>query len=137
MSAEYFLDTNILVYAFDQTASEKKARALQLIDVDQNWAISWQVIQEFSSVALHRFATPVKPGFLSDFIEFVLWPKCTVLPTQSTYQSALEIQAQTKYCYYDSLILAAAIESGATQLLTEDLQSGRRFGPVQVSNPFA
>ena len=63
MSAEYFLDTNVLVYAFDQTAPEKQARARELLNVDRNWAISWQVVQEFSSVALHRFAKPVSPDF--------------------------------------------------------------------------
>ena len=136
MSAEYFLDTNVLVYAFDQTAAEKQACARELLNVDRDWAISWQVVQEFSSVALHRFEVPVKPNFLKNFIELVLWPKCHVMPSQSLYSAAVEIHAQTQYRFYDALMLAAAIESGTTRLYTEDLQSGRKFGQVEIVNPF-
>lgn len=136
MSAEYFLDTNAIVYAFDQTAPEKQIRARSLLDMDRDWAISWQVIQEFSSVALHRFAVPVEPSFLKNFIELVLWPKCRVMPSQALYTSAVEIHTQTQYRFYDALILAAAIEAGASHLYTEDLQDGRQFGELVIVNPF-
>lgn len=136
MSAEYFLDTNVLVYAFDQSAPEKQSRAKELLDVDRNWAISWQVVQEFSSVALLRFAKPVSPSFLKNFIELVLWPKCKVMPSQSIYQAAIEIHHQTQYRYYDALVLAAALESGAPTLYTEDLQDNRAFGSLSIRNPF-
>ncbi|PXA03469.1 VapC toxin family PIN domain ribonuclease [Coraliomargarita sinensis] len=136
MSADYFLDTNVLVYAFDQTAPEKQARARELIEIEHNWSISWHVLQEFSSVALHRFAKPVSPHFLKNFIELVLWPKCQVMPSQSLYQNACDLHAHTQYRYYDSLILAAAIESGATRLYSEDFQDGRPFGSLIVQDPF-
>lgn len=136
MSAEYFLDTNVLVYAFDQTAPEKQARARELLNVDRNWAISWQVVQEFSSVALHRFAKPVSSDFLKNFIELVLWPKCRVMPSQALYVNAVEIHGQTQYRFYDALILASALESGAPQLYSEDLQDGRKFGGLRIVNPF-
>ena len=126
----------MLVYAFDQSAPEKQARARALLDVNRSWAISWQVVQEFSSVALHRFAKPVRLVFLKQFIELVLWPKCAVLPSQSLYQAAVEIHAQTQYRFYDALVLAAALESGATRLLSEDLQEGRSFGDLRIENPF-
>jgi predicted nucleic acid-binding protein len=136
MSADYFLDTNVLVYAFDQSAPEKQGRARELLDVDRNWAISWQVVQEFSSVALHRFAKPVSPAFLKNFIELVLWPKCQVMPSQALYRTAIEIHGQTQYRYDDALVLAAALESGAARLLSEDLQDGRAFGSMKIENPF-
>ena len=136
MSADYFLDTNVLVYAFDQTAPEKQRRSRELMDMEHNWAISWQILQEFSSVALHRFAKPVSPDFLKNFIELVLWPKCQVLPSQTLYQKACDLHAHTQYRYYDSLVLAAAIESGAARLYSEDLQDGRHFGGLRIKNPF-
>ena len=110
MSAEYFLDTNVLVYAFDQTSPEKQEKARALLDLNRNWAISWQVVQEFSSVALHRFKKPVTPEFLNNFVELVLWPKCLVMPSLPVYQSATNICEQTQYRYYDALILAAALD---------------------------
>jgi predicted nucleic acid-binding protein len=136
MSAEYFLDTNVLVYAFDKTAPAKQKLAKTLIDMDRDWAISWQVVQEFSSVALHRFAAPVTPEFLEDFIELVLWPKCTVTPTRKIYCNAVKIQQQTQFRFYDALILAAALESGAPQLYSEDMQDGRSYAALSITNPF-
>ena len=136
MSAEVFLDTNVVVYAFDKTAPKKQACARELLNVDANWAISWQVIQEFSNVALHRFAQPVTTDFLNNFIDLVLWPKCVVFPSRELNSTALRLQHRTQYRYYDSLILASAIESGATTLLSEDLQAGRQFGNLTIQNPF-
>jgi len=136
MSADYFLDTNVLVYAFDQTAPEKQRRARELLDVDRQWAISWQVVQEFSSVALHRFAQPVSVSFLKRFLELVLWPKCRIMPSAGLYQAALAIHKQTQYRFYDALIVACALESGAPVLYSEDLQSGRHYGSLIIENPF-
>jgi len=136
MSAEYFLDTNVLVYAFDQSQPEKQARARDLLDPNRDWAISWQVIQEFSSVALHRFAKPVSPKFLRDFIELVLWPKCRIMPSPGLIEAAIRIHDQTQYRFYDSLIVASAMEAGVTRLISEDLQGGREFGGLRIENPF-
>ena len=136
MSAEYFLDTNVLVYAFDQTQPKKRERARNLLDPERDWAISWQVVQEFSSVALHRFAEPVSPKFLENFIELVLWPKCRVMPSQSLYAAAISLHGKRPYRFYDALIVAAAIESGAPTLWTEDLQAGRRVDGLKIENPF-
>lgn len=136
MSVEYFLDTNVLVYAFDQTAPKKQERARALLDVNRDWVISWQVVQEFSSVALHRFKVPVEANFLKNFIELVLWPKCRVMPSQALYARSVELHAYTQYRFYDALVLAAAIESGAKRLYTEDLQNGRKLDELVIENPF-
>ena len=136
MSAEYFLDTNVLVYAFDQTQPKKRERARELLDTERDWAISWQVVQEFSSVALHRFSEPVSPKFLENFIELVLWPKCRVMPSQNLYATAISLHGKTQYRFYDALIVVAAIESGAPTLWTEDLQAGRRVDGLKIENPF-
>jgi predicted nucleic acid-binding protein len=136
MSADYFLDTNVIVYAFDRSAPKKQARAKELMDMDRNWAISWQVVQEFSAVALHRFKKPVRPEFLKMFIDLVLWPQCRVMPSQELYQRAVDIHGATKYHMYDALVLAAARESGARTLYTEDLQDGRSLADLRIQNPF-
>lgn len=136
MRAEYFLDTNIVVYAFDQSAPDKRDKARALMAVDQPWAISWQVVQEFSAVALHRFAKPLSVDFLSDFTEHVLWPHCRVHPSLALHSMALRIHQQTHYRYYDALIVSGAIESGARTLYTEDLQDNRSLGDLRIANPF-
>ncbi len=136
MSAEYFLDTNILVYAFDQKAEHKREKALSLSQAGQPWMISWQVVQEFCSVARHRFTIPLDLEFLGDYLNLFLLPHCKVMPSGPIYRKALQIQRETQYRFYDSLIVAAALESGASILYSEDLQHGRHIGHLRIMNPF-
>lgn len=137
MSADCFLDTNILVYAFEKDIPKKREIALSLIKPEKPWRISWQVIQEFSSVALHKFKIPLDPDYLADFSTEILWPHCTVYPTPKIHRTAIGIHRDTQYRFYDCLIVAAALESGAKILYSEDLQNGRSFGEMKIVNPFA
>ena len=137
MSADYFLDTNILVYAFEKDIPEKREIALSLMAPGAPWQLSWQVIQEFSSVALHKFKTPLDADYLADFATEILWPHCTIFPSPQIHRTATHLHRQTQYRFYDCLILAAALESGAKILFSEDLQSGRSFNELKIVNPFA
>lgn len=136
MNANCFLDTNILVYSFEKDIPQKREIALSLIDPSKPWQISWQVIQEFSSVALHKFKTPLDEDYLSDFSAEILWPHCTILPGPKIHSSAIKLQRETQYRFYDCLIVATALASGAKTLYSEDLQHGRAFGHLSIVNPF-
>lgn len=136
-STPYFLDTNILVYAFEPDQKEKMTIARKLIADSSPWQISWQVVQEFCSVALHRFQVPLSNHYLDSLVDLLLAPHCTVFPDAELWQSALQIQADTQYRFYDSLIVASALRSGAEVLYSEDLQHGRRFGDLEIRNPFS
>lgn len=135
MSAKVFLDTNVLIYALDAAAPHKQQRAKELL-ADEDWVISWQIIQEFSNVALHRFTVPMTTPDLAHYLELVLWPRCAVFPSPAIYRAALAIQQQTQYRFYDSLVVASALASGAQRLYSEDLQAGRLVGPLTIQNPF-
>jgi predicted nucleic acid-binding protein len=135
MSAKAFLDTNVIAYSFDTSAPSKRQRALELM-AEKEWALSWQVVQEFSNLALHKFAVPMKPEDLEDYLALVLWRHCTVFPSPAIYQSAMTVHSQTQYRFYDSLVVAAALASGAIILFSEDLQHGRKFGSLTIRNPF-
>ncbi len=134
--SSYFLDTNILVYAFEQRESEKRNLARRLIDDSNPWETSWQVIQEFCSLALHRFKTPLPVPYLESLLDLLIIPHCTVFPDASIWRSTLRIQKETQYRFYDSLIVAAALQSGAPVLYTEDLQHGRKIADLEIRNPF-
>ena len=135
MSAEFFLDTNILVYAFDPGSPTKQSVSKKLLN-SKGWFVSWQVVQEFSSVALHRFAVPMKPNDLADYISLKLWPRCSILPSDAIFSQAIAIHARYGYRYYDCLIISSAIVGGATKLLSEDLQHGQKIGSLSIINPF-
>jgi len=139
MNAECFLDTNVFLYAFDRGAAAKRARAGELIGDGLRSGcavISWQVCQEFLHAALHKPTTAVPPQLLADYLSHVLAPMCRVMPSPALYGNALRIHRETRFRFYDSLIVAAAIESGAPVLYSEDLQHDRWIGPLRIVDPF-
>jgi predicted nucleic acid-binding protein len=139
MSGRFFLDTNIFVYSFDQSAAAKARRSVELIRealTTQRGVISYQVVQEFFNVALRRFAQPMQPADASQYLGTVFRPLLTVHSSQALYAEALQLHAQSGLSWYDSLIVSSAMQAGCDVLYTEDLQHGQRFGSLQVRNPF-
>jgi predicted nucleic acid-binding protein len=136
MSAKFFLDTNVVAYAFDGSAPLKRSRARELMS-KPDWVVSWQVIQEFSNLALHKFAVRMTPSDLVEYLDMVLWPHCAILPAPEIYRSATTLHSKTQYRFYDCLIVSAALASGASVLLSEDLQEDRAIGRLIIRNPFS
>jgi predicted nucleic acid-binding protein len=143
MSDRFFLDTNIFVYSFDQSAAAKARRATQLIRealTTQKGVISYQVVQEFFNVALRRFSQPMQAADAEQYLSTVFRPLLAVHSSQALYVEALHLQAQggaqSGLSWYDSLIVSAALQARCDLLYTEDLQHGQRFGTLQVRNPF-
>ncbi|OGO73138.1 MAG: hypothetical protein A2Z49_01195 [Chloroflexi bacterium RBG_19FT_COMBO_56_12] len=139
MSDKYFLDTNIFVYSFDQAQPEKMEKARALIAealLKGNAIISSQVIQEFLNVATRKFAVPLKLEDSKEYLQKVLNPLCQVYPDLELYQACLELQLETGYSFYDSLMLSAAVRGGCDGFLSEDLRSGQYVHSIRIVNPF-
>jgi predicted nucleic acid-binding protein len=139
MSDRFFLDTNVFVYSFDQSAAVKARKAAQLIRkalTTRKGIISYQVVQEFYNVALRRFSQPMRQGDAEQYLATVFRPLLGVHSSPALYVEALQLQAQSGLSWYDSLIVSAAIQARCDFLLTEDLQHGQRFGSLRVANPF-
>lgn len=140
MSADYFLDTNVLVYSFDENAPAKRDAARKLIAGALRrglGSISWQVVQEFLNVALYKWEKPMSIEDANGYLSGILEPLCTVFPSATLWRTALSIQARSQYRLYDCLIVASALQCGAKILYSEDLQADRRFGDLEIKNPFA
>ena len=139
MSDKFFLDTNILVYTFDSQAPVKQAKARQLVAEAlsrQQGIISYQVIQECRNVATRKFAQPLTHADCRLYLDHVLTPLCEVFPSVALYQVALKLSERWQYAFYDSLIIAAALQSGCRTLYSEDLQHGQRIEAMRITNPF-
>jgi predicted nucleic acid-binding protein len=139
MSDRFFLDTNIFVYAFDQGAAAKARRATELIRealTTQKGFVSYQVVQEFFNVALRRFSQPMQVADAEQYLGTVFRPLLRVHSSQVLYAEALRLHAHGGLSWYDSLIVSSAVQAECRLLFTEDLQHGRRFGSLQVRNPF-
>jgi len=139
MSDKYFIDTNVFIYSFDQSQRTKQERSLQLIQSGLQTGlgiISTQVIQEFLNVATRKFAVPMKPEDSKAYLRLILNPLCQVYPDLSLFESGLDLQTETGYSFYDSLILSAAIRSGCNFLFTEDMQDSQEIHGVLIKNPY-
>src|ERR1035438_9129825 len=114
MSDRFFLDTNIFVYSFDQSAPAKAQKATELIRkalATQKGIISFQVIQEFFKVALRRFAQPMRPADAEQYLGTVFRPLLGVHSSPALYAEALRLQSQSGISWYDSVIVSAAIQA--------------------------
>lgn len=140
MSGRYFLDTNILVYVFDAKATAKAKRAATLVRqaVDTGVGIiSYQVAQEFLNLALRRFPHPFTVAEAEQYFLAVLKPLLAVESSPSLFLEGLRISSRYQFGWYDSLIIAAALEGKCSILYSEDMQDGQRIESLRIENPFA
>ncbi|HEY7097561.1 MAG TPA: PIN domain-containing protein [Terriglobales bacterium] len=139
MNARYFLDTNLFVYTFDGDAPSKAKKALQLIQraVDSGLGVvSYQVVQEFFNVALRRFPQPLTVTEAEQYLMTVFRPLLAVQSSLSLYYEALRLSEKYHFSWYDSLIVAAALEAQCAILYSEDLLHGRQIESLKIENPF-
>jgi predicted nucleic acid-binding protein len=138
-AARHFLDTNIFVYTFDLQAPKKAERAENLIaDALATGAgmISYQVAQEFVAAARKPFRTPMSFEQIERYWHTTLRPLLLVHSSPGLFIRGLDLARRDQLSWYDSLIVAAAIQGGCEVLYSEDLQHGRRFGDLVVEDPF-
>jgi predicted nucleic acid-binding protein len=137
MTAQRFIDTNVLLYSISQDAAEarKRAVAIELLDAD-DLALSVQVLQEFyvqATRATRKDALDheIAAGLIRTWLRFEVQE--ITLPVMI---GALEIKATYGLSYWDAAILAAARALGCRELLTEDMAHGREVEGIRISNPF-
>jgi len=140
MNARFFLDTNIFVYSFDRSSAAKAQRSTQLIRqavATRKGIVSYQVVQEFFNVALRRFVQPMTVAEAEQNLGTVFRPLLAVQSSQALCSEALRLKDKHRLSWYDSLIIAAAMEGRCNILYSEDLKHGQRFDDVQIENPFS
>jgi len=137
MSVPIFLDTNVLLYADDETQPEKRDRAKNLIrDAlhDHNGRVSLQVLQEYFSAATRKLR--IDATIARRKIE--LYSRFDVVKLNpNDLLAAIDLHRLHQFSIWDALILRAAIISGCRRLYTEDLQAGFRLDSLEIVNPFA
>jgi predicted nucleic acid-binding protein len=128
-----------LIYRFDDRDPRK-----QKIATDLTWeglrfrkaVISYQVIQEFYNTMYRRFPSVFTAEDSEEYFAKVLRRFSVVNSSAELFGQALRLHHKHKLSWYDSLIVAAALEAKCDVLYTEDLQHGQRFGDIMVTNPF-
>ena len=138
MSDRAFFDTNVFVYAFDNGEPVKSAVAKKLIHdfgSDGNLALSTQVLQELyvtlTKVGRALLTQEEAEEIVNDFAGFPL-----IQVDKNIISRAMKRHRNKVFSFWDALIVEAALQSGCSQLLSEDMQDGLVIDSLTIRNPF-
>lgn len=138
MTARYFVDTNVLVYARDTRHADKHERALAWLERlwrTRNGCLSYQVLQEYYQVVTRRLEPGIEPGEAqADIRDLLAWQPVAV--DLSVLERAWSVEERYRFSWWDALIVGAALQAGCDYLLTEDLQHGQELSGLLVQDPF-
>jgi predicted nucleic acid-binding protein len=136
--ADCFLDTNILVYAYDRSAGYKHTIAAQLVRdcwENENGCLSIQVLQEFFVNVTRKIAVPLDHHTARHIVaDLAQWRLQT--PAVNDLLQVIDFQQSYQLSFWDAMVVQSATRLGCKQLLSEDLNHGQTYGDVQVINPF-
>lgn len=134
MSDKRLVDTNIWVYAhLEKPDDDKWIKANEFVETADNLVISTQVMSEYYAVMLrNRADDALIQSNLETMSQF-----CEVSPISLTsIRSAHRIRLRYHYSYWDSLIIASALETGCNLLYSEDMQTGQIIEDcLRIENP--
>jgi predicted nucleic acid-binding protein len=133
-----FVDTNVLLYAFDDAFPDKRDRSRDWLNIC--WAqrcgrLSTQVLNEFYANARKRFRNAISAGDArAEVRRYQEWQPWQI--DHATIETAWAVESRYGLNYWDALMVSAAQHMGCTWLLTEDLQHDQRIDQIRIVNPF-
>ena len=131
-----FLDSNVLIYAADETDLAKFDKACDIVDTavrGNGFMISAQVLNEFASVMFKKFKKPEDE--VDDLLSVLEAIKAVPVDPGMT-RRALEIKKRYQVQFFDSLLLATAEANGCDEFWSEDLNDGQLYCGIKAVNPF-
>jgi predicted nucleic acid-binding protein len=138
MNGSTFFDTNILVYCFDETDQEKHEIASDLIIQaykQGNGVISTQVLKEFYVTVTQKVSQKMNLDTAEQAVrDFALWR--VVETSVSLILRAIKLHRKHRLSFWDSMIVAAAIVSNCSSIVSEDLQHDALIEGIRIKNPF-
>ncbi|HVO79675.1 MAG TPA: PIN domain-containing protein [Terriglobales bacterium] len=132
-----FLDTNVLVSAYDVSDPAKQRTAQELVRkaVTGGLVISTQVLAEFAATLLHKLAPAPSTDDVIALLD-TLAPIRLITPDGDTVRRAVEARAAYGLHFYDGMIIAAAERAGSERIWSEDFNPGQKYFGVVAANPF-
>ncbi|MFO7867639.1 MAG: PIN domain-containing protein [Candidatus Aminicenantes bacterium] len=133
-----FLDTNILIYAYDASAGQKNLKAKEILVKlwnSKRGIISIQVMQEFFVNVTSKIQYPIDTDSAEVIIKDLFqWE--VVVNDEASVLKAIDIHIEHKFSFWDAMILQAAVHGRAKLLYTEDMTHGQEVQGVRIVNPF-
>jgi len=132
-----FVDTNVLVYADDDAAVEKQARARELIQElfeSGNGVLSLQVLREYFVTATGKLGIAAEAARR----KVEIYSRFDIAGSDvADLLAAIDLYRLHGLSLWDALVVQSALAARCSVLYSEDLQHGRQFGALRVENPFA
>jgi predicted nucleic acid-binding protein len=138
MSDRSFVDSNVLIYAYDADAGVKRIAAAALLRNlwdQRSGVLSTQVLHEFYINVTRKIATPLAKSSARAVVDAYA-PWC-VNTTAAETSAAFRIEDEAQIGFWDALIVAAAHKAGAVRIFSEDLNRGQTIAGVRIENPFS
>ena len=133
-----FIDTNILIYAYDRSDGEKHRVASRLIEKcweNESGRVSLQVLQEFYVNVTQKIPKPLERDIARKIIsDLSKWQ--VHIPAVEDLLQAIDLQMAYSLSFWDAMVVQSAAHLGCRQLFSEDLSHGQSYRNVQVINPF-
>lgn len=137
MNADFFIDTNVLVYSIDENDLLKQKIAQNLLEKlvkDKNAIVSTQSLQEFYNSTTRKGICEKDKAM--EFVKYFSNAFPVFNNSVSEIISAIEISIKTQFSFWDSLIIAAAKSAGCKTIYSEDLNDGQIVDGIKIENPF-
>ena len=133
-----FIDTNVLIYAYDRSNARKNRVAIQLMEgcwENENGCLSLQVLQEFYVNVTQKIPVPLERNTARQIIsDFSQWQ--VHIPEVGDVLQAIDLQQAYALSFWDAMVIQSTIRLGCKQVISEDLSHGQIYAGVQVINPF-
>ena len=133
-----FVDTNVLIYSEDGADLDKRQRArdwLQVLWQHHCGRLSAQVLHEFYATATRKLRPAMPAGDArAEVRRYQRWNPWS--NDHATVETAWAVESRFRLSYWDSLVVAAALQQGCDLLLTEDLQHDQTIDSLRIVNPF-
>ncbi len=137
--APEFVDSNVVVYAHDTTAGDKREAARALLARlwrERGGALSIQVLQEFAVTVTRKLPRPLALAEAREVL-VALGEYLVHSPQPQDVVDALELQNREQLSFWDAMLVRSAARLGCRVLWSEDFQAGRTYDGVEIRNPFA
>lgn len=137
MPGHDFLDTNVLVYAYDISDRPKQRVAQDLVRkaVAGGLVISTQVLAEFAATLLHKLNPAPSSQDVIALLD-ALAPIRIIPPDHEIVRRAVEAKSAYGLHFYDGMIVAAAERAGCERIWSEDFNPNQKYFGIAVANPF-
>lgn len=137
MGAPDFLDTNVLVYAYDDGEPRKQSISREYLRraLRGEFVISVQVLAELAVVLLYKFAVAVPPDRVLAILD-AFAPIPLVQPDREIVRRAVQAHIDYQLHFFDGMIVATAERAACARILSEDFSPGQQYFGIQIENPF-